>query len=217
MYSSTSNNEQENNSSNNKLNIDFINDVPPKPEISKTICLKDSKSLQSFLKLSRSVTDDNLRSDLNSILNRNEQNKNSIFKFNRSNNSNESACIPFLNELIYPEWKKRIDVIKFCQNEINQIVNGNGKMNDDGFSNLTPEEKNNLLRIDPYTYKNLEQKFLQQNAQFLALQNLYNNEAEIETIITRRSIELMNDLCEFGHFDVMSNFIKYTNSLTKDN
>lgn len=217
MYSSTSNNN--NQESNDRLNVDFINDVPTKPEISTSICLKDSKSLQSFLKLSRSATDDNLRSDLNSILNRNEENKNSIFKFNNNSiNSNESPCIPFLNKLIYPEWKKRIDIITFCQNELNNIVDGNNsKMEDDGFSNLTLEEKNNLLRIDPYTYKNLEQNYLQKNAQFLALQNLYNNEATIETIITRRSIELMNDLCNFGHFDVMDNFIKYTNSLTKDN
>ncbi|KAG0680552.1 hypothetical protein C6P42_004875 [Pichia californica] len=218
MYSSGSSSDGNNSKSlNSRLDIDFIKAVPPKPELSRKICLYNSKSLQSFLKLSRTVTDDNLHSDLNSILNRNEENENSIFKFSKSKNIKESTCIPFLQQLIYPEWKKRADVIKFCQTELNDVVEGSGKMDDGGFNDLSSEEKNNLLRIDPYTYKNLEQKFMQRNAKNLELQRLYNNEAKVESIITKRSIDLMDDMCKFGNFDIMSNFINYANSVVEDN
>lgn len=200
-----------------RLNIDFIESLPQKPNLSRKICLEDSKGLQSFLKLSRFATDDNLRSDLNSILNHNEVNKQSIFKFTRSENESESPCIMFLQQVVYPEWKKRLDVIKFCQHELDDIVSGNGTMDDDGFSKLTLEEKNNMLRIDPYTYKNLEQKYLKANAKNLELKNFYDNEAEVEAIINRRSVELMKDLCHLGTFDVVDNFLKYVSSSTKDN
>ncbi|GAV26745.1 hypothetical protein PMKS-000201 [Pichia membranifaciens] len=216
MYSSSSggNDGTDSDMISSRLDIDFIKSLPPKPALSRKVCLEDSKSLQNFLKLSRAATDDNLRSDLNSILNRNEVNKTSIFKFSRSDKEDESACIPFLQLVIYPEWKKRVDVIKYCQGEIDDILSGNAVMDDGGFSKLTPEEKNNILRIDPYTYKDLEQKYLRANAKNMELKNFYDNEDKVETIVSRRSIQLMNDICQLGSFDVAGNFLKYASSST---
>lgn len=219
MYSSSSgkNEGSDSDKMTSRLDIDFVKSLPPKPDLSRKVCLENSKSLQNFLLLSRAATDDNLRSDLNSILNRNEVNKTSIFKFSRSENENESPCIRFLQQVIYPEWKKRVDIIKFCQGEIDEILAGNTVMDDGGFSKLSAEEKNNILRIDPYTYKDLEQKFLRANAKNIELKNFYDNENKVETIISRRSVQLMNDICQLGSFDVAANFLKYASASTKGN
>jgi hypothetical protein len=217
MYSSTSAGSNRSDGDISKFNIDFVEKVPEKPELSAQICLDDAKSLQSFLKLSRYAVDDNLRSNLNSFLNHNEINKNSIFKFNKHETVNDSSCLPLLELLIYPEWRKRSDVIKYCKNQLDDISSKKTISKDDEFSNLTTEEKNNLLRIDPYTYKNLEQKFLKQNAKILELQNFYSNEEKVETIVRNRSIELLNEQCKLKHFDISKSFFDYISSKSNDN
>lgn len=194
--------------------LNFVETVPPKPELSKSICLEDSKSLQAFLKLSRYAIDDNLKSNLNNFLNHNEKNDQSIFKFNKNLESLKSkSCLPILNLLIYPEWKKRLDVIRYCQSELNN-VHEEINTGDAEFSNLSLEEKNNLLRIDPYTYKNLEQKLKQKNVQIIELKNFYNNEEQIERIVQNRSIELLNEMCNLNHLNISNNFLDYVKSTT---
>lgn len=192
----------------------FMETIPLKPELSKSICLEDSKSLQAFLKLSRYAIDDNLKPNLNNFLNHNEKNDQSVFKFNKSLESMKTnSCLPILNVLIYPEWKKRLDVIRYCQSELNK-VHEEVNLEDDGFSSLSLEEKNNLLRIDPYTYKNLEQKSKQKNAKIIELKNFYNNEEQIENIVQNRSVELLNETCKLNHLNISNGFLDYVKSTT---
>lgn len=217
MYSSSSGSSTSSDPSDElskKIQIDFIESAPQSPELSRQICFDGVKSLQAFLKLSRFAVDDNLKTNLNSILNHNETNGNSIFKFVKPDNSKESLCLPLLKQFIFPEWNKRLEVIKYCQNELNDH-NPSEKMNDDGFSKLSEEERNEMLRIDPYTYKNLEQKYLQRNAKIIELKNLYDNEEKIENIIMNRSIELMNDLCQLDSFNINSQFLDYSSKILK--
>lgn len=195
----------------NKLDIDIRKRVPEKPQLSREICLQDYKSLQHFLSLSRSVVDDNLRSHLNGLLNKNETEEKSILKFVRSSSS-DNGCSLFIQSVVYPEWKKRVDVIKFCQEQVNDSLKE--KFNDDDFSKLTPEEKHQMLRIDPYTYKNLEQKYLKRNAHLLELQNLFSTEDKVENIIIERSTELFAEQCKLHANDIKQQFLNYINNIS---
>lgn len=203
--------EQESNSF-NILDVDIRKVVPEKPQLSKEICLQDFKSLQHFLNLSRQAVDDNLRSHLNGILNKNETTEKSILKLVRSKSSSGNRCGLFIESVVYPEWQKRVDVIKFCQKEVDKLTDD--KFTDDNFTSLSTEEKHQMMRIDPYTYKNLEQKYLRRNAQVIELQNFYNNEDAVESIITERSSELFAELCKMNAAHIKQNFLNYTKSLT---
>ncbi|TID30905.1 hypothetical protein CANINC_000497 [Pichia inconspicua] len=193
----------------NKLEIDIRKKVPQKPQLSKEICLQDFKSLQHFLTLSRSVVDDNLRSYLNGLLNKNETESNSILKFVRS--SSDNGCSTFLQSVVYSEWQKRVEVIQFCQKQVDSSLND--KFDDNEFAKLTPEEKHEMLRIDPYTYKNLEQKYLRKNAQLLELQNLFNTEDKVEKIIIDRSTEMIAEQCNLHVNDIKHEFLNYMSKL----
>ena len=218
MYSSTSNTMPNSGtgSSLNGLDIDLIANAPPKPELSRQICLQDYKSLQSFLKLSRYAIDDNLQSILYGTLNHNETKDASIYKFIKpANKSEEAACTSVLNTLIYPEWRKRSEVIEYCKDELDSVANGRSIIDDGGFSALSPEEKNEMLRVDPYTYKDLERKNMQANAQVLELQQLYSNEELVENIVINRSKELLNDVCHMKADIVQEGFTRYARDLTR--
>lgn len=193
----------------NKLEIDIRKKVPQKPQLSKEICLQDFKSLQHFLTLSRSVVDDNLRSYLNGLLNKNETESNSILKFVRS--SSDNGCSTFLQSVVYSEWQKRVEVIQYCQKQVDSSLND--KFDDNEFAKLTPEEKHEMLRIDPYTYKNLEQKYLRKNAQLLELQNLFNTEDKVEKIIIDRSTEMIAEQCNIHVSDIKHEFLNYMSKL----
>lgn len=217
MY--TSNTPSSSNPSDEKLNVDILKSVPEAPKVDTQVCLKDYKSLQSFLKLSRTTVDDNLNNHLNNILNHNETNTSSIFKFSNFKNAagKDSSCNELIYKLVYPEWQKRISVINYCQNVVS-----NSKIDDFeddpaviNFSNLSTEEKNNLLRIDPYTFKEIEQKFNNKNFKLIELQNLYSNELQIESIVQNRSTERINDICKLVSFDIKAGFVDYAKQLSK--
>lgn len=214
MYasSSQSGDESKNSGRRSEWDIDPIHSVPQKPSLSPKICLEDSKGLQAFLKLSRYGVDDNLRSNLNNVLGRNEDAGNSIFKYLRSAGTKESQCKDLLAQFIYPEWKKRVDVIQYCQGEMVKMSTED-QMDDGGFTALSAEEKNNLLRIDPYTYKNLEQKYLQRNARIIELQTLYDNEEQVENIIRNRSVDLLGDVCKLRSAAIKQGFLDYARSM----
>lgn len=205
------------NRGNDPLDINILDNLQPIPQLSKTICIKDSKSLQTFLKISRNSLDDNLRSTIYSMLNHNEQNHESILKLINTdiNSSSKSACNSLLEKLVYPEWEKRNHIIQYCKNQVDSIsIDPTVEKDYIEFTNLSIEEKNNILRVDPYAYKNIEQRYNNANNEIIELKKLYSNEETIENIITNRSSDLMNDLCKINANDIKSQFIRYSKSLS---
>lgn len=183
---------------------DHLIEVPQQPDLSPEICIKDSKSLQAFLRLSRYAVDDNMTTILNSVLNHREMNKNSVFKFG-SGSSDGSPCDEFLKTLVYPEWKKRSQVIQHCRDVVAN-VNPKDSIENSQFAKLSQEEKNEMMRIDPYTYKNLEREYMNKHRKILELQQYYRNEEEVEKIVTDKSANIITQLCKFKDGEVKTFF-----------
>ncbi|KGK36944.1 hypothetical protein JL09_g3908 [Pichia kudriavzevii] len=183
---------------------DHLIEVPQQPDLSPEICIKDSKSLQAFLRLSRYAVDDNMTTISNSVLNHREMNKNSVFKFG-SGSSDGSPCDEFLKTLVYPEWKKRSQVIQYCRDVVAN-VNAKDSIENSQFAKLSQEEKNEMMRIDPYTYKNLEREYMNKHRKILELQQYYRNEEEVEKIVTDKSANIITQLCKFKDGEVKTFF-----------
>ncbi|VEU19886.1 DEKNAAC100224 [Brettanomyces naardenensis] len=193
------------------LDIDPEKTIPKPPRLERQICLEDSKSLSNFLKLSRVNVDDSIRTRINSVLNHHEsRNKESILSFRRPDHATESPCLPLIKQLIFPQWYRRIYAINFCTEEVSKMAL---EVENDPQNNMSDEEKNRLLRVDPYAMRDIERKRIDKSDEVNVLTTKWENEKEVEGIIRNRSEEVLYDLCNLPDFNVKNEFLKYSREL----
>ncbi|KAH3661389.1 hypothetical protein OGAPHI_006796 [Ogataea philodendri] len=159
--------------------------IPIPPASSQEMCTGSTRSLNDFLRISRTLIDDKLRTRLNSILNHHEtQSRGSILPRSES-------CQQFVDELLLPQWRARTSRIQFCLNHASELV----KEVETKEVQLDEEERNRLTRVDPYALKDLTRDLREKREVAEQIRNRYQNELEIEEIIEGRSKSLIKDLC----------------------
>ncbi|QPG76462.1 hypothetical protein FOA43_003851 [Brettanomyces nanus] len=195
------------------MDIDPEKTIPNPPKYERQICLDDAKSLTNFLKLSRLNVDDSIRTRINSVINHHEsKDKKSILSFQRPNYATDSPCLPLIKQFIFPQWCRRVDAIKFCQSEVTEMAK---EVENDPDLNMSDEERNELLRIDPYAMRDIARKKIEKSEEINALITKWANEREIEGIVRERSEEVIYDLCDITNFDVKHEFLKYCGGVSK--
>lgn len=79
--------------------------------------------------------------------------------------------------------------------------------------NLSEEEKNKLLRVDPYALRDVDQKLQERTDEVVGLNTKFQNERDIEDILRQRSEKVLADKCNLGDFNVSEEFFKYCQSI----
>lgn len=195
------------------LSIDPEKTIPAPPKYERQICLDDSRSLTNFLKLSRLNVDDSIRTQLNTFINHHEsKSKQSILSFKRPEQELESPCLPLIKQLIFPQWYKRLDAIKYCAKEVDKMSQ---EVKNDPQNNLSEEKKNELLRIDPYAIRDIERARVQKDDAVNALKTKWSNAEEVEGIIRDRTEAVIYDLCNINEFNVKQKFLEYSNEMAE--
>ncbi len=193
------------------LSIDPEKTIPEPPKYERQICLDDARSLTNFLKLSRLNVDDSIRIQLNAFINHHEsKSKKSILSFKMPDHQSESPCLPLIRELIFPQWYKRLDAIKYCSNEVQKMSQ---EVKDDPLNNLSEEKQNELLRVDPYAMRDIERARVEKNDTVEALKTKWSNAEQVEGIIRDRTEGVIYDICDINNFNVKQEFIKYSNEM----
>ncbi|KAG7861109.1 hypothetical protein KL919_001843 [Ogataea angusta] len=168
-----------------ELDIIPEREVPVPPEINRQLCIESSRSLQDFLRLSRTLLDDTLRTRLNSITKHHEdRSRHSILP-------RRDSCQQFVDELLIPQWQARASRINYCLGQADEMV----KEVETQELAMDEEERNRLLRIDPYALKDLTRSLREKRASAEQIRNRYQNEIEVEDIIRERSQSLIKDVC----------------------
>ncbi|GME72228.1 hypothetical protein B5S31_g2845 [[Candida] boidinii] len=215
-------------SSNNRMDISEANkiideqleisperSIPSFPIVNREAC-KDSVSIRNFLKLSRSNTDDMIRTRLNNYLNHHEQRKSILFKLNslNANKSKESQCLFFLKTVIYPQWEVRANTINLCYKESENLVK---EVENSELVKLSDEEKIKLLRDDPYALKDIQREIDSKYDVVNTMKSWTQNEIGIEEIIKKRSCDITYDICDFSKekIDIIKEFNNWVNEITK--
>lgn len=141
-------------------------------EESATLCVKDSKQVLKFLQLARAL-DDNIRP--------------------RINEHGPSHCLELVEGVVFPNWDNRMGMLSFCQRATERTVH----LDDDvaNFRALGEEQRNEMLRIDPYGYKGLLRRQLDYENQVKGLRWMYDREQKIDLVIRQRSAEVLKDIC----------------------
>ncbi|KAG7928549.1 hypothetical protein KL925_001849 [Ogataea polymorpha] len=168
-----------------ELDINPEKEIPVPPEINRQLCIESSRSLQDFLRLSRTLLDDTLRTRLNSITKHHEDNT------RRSILPRRDSCQQFVDELLLPQWQARASRINYCLRQADEMV----KEVETQELAMDEEERNRLLRIDPYALKDLTRSLREKRASAEQIRNRYQNEIEVEEIIQERSQSLIKDVC----------------------
>ncbi|KAG7895258.1 hypothetical protein KL908_001608 [Ogataea polymorpha] len=168
-----------------ELDINPEKEIPVPPETNRQLCIESSRSLQDFLRLSRTLLDDTLRTRLNSITKHHED------YTRRSILPRRDSCQQFVDELLLPQWQARASRIKYCLRQADEMV----KEVETQELAMDEEERNRLLRIDPYALKDLTRSLREKRASAEQIRNRYQNEIEVEEIIQERSHSLIKDVC----------------------
>lgn len=196
------------------LSIDPQKTIPKLPKLERQICLDDTRSLANFLKLSRLNVDDSIRTRLNTSINHHEsKSKQSILSFERPD-QRQSPCLPLIKQLIFPQWYERLDAIKYCSNEVSKMA---VEVKQDPKNNMSEEDKNKLLRVDPYAMRDIEEQQVRKNEEVEELSTKWANEEQIEKIIRDRTEEVIYDLCDLPDYNVKNEFLKYSQEMSKKN
>ncbi|GME91638.1 unnamed protein product [Ambrosiozyma monospora] len=154
--------------------------IPQPPALSRQVCLADNKSLTNFLKLSRQNVDDNLKTRLNSIINHHESSrKRSILPFQKPARDSESPCLPLIRDLLFPQWSERVKGIEYCLKEGQTMSN---EVKTEESVQLTDEERDKLLRINPYGLRELQTNIRNKSDQAQGILNKYKNEEMVEEL-----------------------------------
>lgn len=198
-----------------QLEISPEKSIPSFPVVNREAC-KDSVSIRNFLKLSRSNTDDMIRTRLNNYLNHHEQRKSILFRLNSldANKSKESQCLFFLKTVIYPQWQLRASTINLCYKESDKMVK---EVENSEIVKLSEEERIKLLRDDPYALKDMQREIDSKYDVVNSMKSWTQNEIGIEEIIKKRSCDITYDICDFSKekIDIIKEFNNWVNEITK--
>lgn len=143
-------------------------------EENEKLCIKDSKQVLRFLTMSRAL-DDNIRA--------------------RINEKGPSHCMDLVEKAILPNWDNRMGILGFCQRATERTVHLDEEVGK--FRELDEEERNEMLRIDPYGYKGLLRRQLDYERQIKGMRWMYDREQEVDLVIRQRSAEVLKDICGY--------------------
>ncbi|KAL9086149.1 MAG: hypothetical protein Q9159_004329 [Coniocarpon cinnabarinum] len=177
---------------------------PPAPEpiLTPQFCV-NATALQDFLRLSRSTVDDSISTHLNAML---TPSRPSLFsstptqpepppRGNRRNISGET-CARFKDEVLFPNWRSRDDVLSYCSNVAvspdaavaSTEQEASGAEHRDFWGNVQPTDE----RLDPYSARDYSYN-RESNTQ--QLRSVLANEQGVERIVRSRSWGILGERC----------------------
>ncbi|CDO94377.1 unnamed protein product [Kluyveromyces dobzhanskii CBS 2104] len=128
---------------------------------------------------------------------------------NRSRGDKGVDCNAFLNQMLYPNWKIRSDVISFCESELDSMKT---ELNDK-FGNENDLKPLVTERIDPYAIKDIFSEREDRFKDRTTLENWINNQKDIERIIQIRTSSILSEQCgnDRNYIDEFNKFTKTKN------
>lgn len=161
------------------------------------------KPLLDFLRLSRSSIDDTITNNLNALLTPSQSGFDPASTSRRNLRSGNTifapACEEFRNQVLFPTWKSRDDVIAYCEqvaatpdvtytefqeNRVVGYLNNNTNQLDD---RLTKVDN----RSDPYANRTFEKYGRAER-----LRDLLGNEKGVERIVRSRTWNIVQNRCQ---------------------
>ncbi|KAG5952104.1 hypothetical protein E4U53_001625 [Claviceps sorghi] len=169
--------------------------VPGLPSLSPQFCFS-SGTLQDFLRLSRSAVDDNISQSLNGLITPAQTG------FDPSSTAvqrmpakprqlSSRACREFQEQILFPAWKARSDVLDFCA-----LVAASPDP-DDPEATLRDAEvrkaRERIIdeRLDPYSAR-----FFPREARTQVLATLVRQERSVEDIVRHRTWGVLQERCQ---------------------
>ncbi|QEU62839.1 Mix23 [Kluyveromyces lactis] len=150
--------------------------------------------IDNFFRFLRHGSDDVLKQKLNN---------------NKSEGSKDLNCNIFLNQMLYPNWKVRSEVISFCESELKSMkTEVNDKFGSENDSKPLVTE-----RIDPYAVKDIISERESHYKDCSSLETWVNNQKDIERIIQIRTSSILSEQCgnDRDYIQEFQNFIKTRN------
>lgn len=151
-------------------------------EPTETLCVRDSLQLLRFIKHARAL-DDNIRL--------------------RLNESGPAKCASLVEKVVVPNWDHRIALLTYCQQATRSAVPVDEEVAK--FQQLDDEQKNEMLRIDPYGYKGLLRRQLDYEQQVRGVRWMYDRELEVDLVVRQRTAAVLKDMCGY---EVDESYIK---------
>ncbi|WPK25002.1 hypothetical protein PUMCH_002301 [Australozyma saopauloensis] len=135
---------------------------------SPEFCHSNSR-IRAFLYVSRLASDDSLRVHLNE--------------------TDAKHCALYFESNVLPHWKARAQLLDFCFGEAAKLRKS-VKVEEAATAKVD-------LRIDPYAVQDATERTLNRFAQCAAIENWVANEREVESIVLKHSLDVLNQKCYF--------------------
>lgn len=145
-------------------------ETTPKQLFSLESCQSSSR-IRAFLRLSRIATDDSIRQHLNEI--------------------HPKSCETYFATKIVAQWKARQELIQYCSSQAKQLRDHTDSQES---SAQNPDFD---LRLDPYAFKEYQQKLNSQYTMCQTIENWVENEKGVESIIREQTAKVLNDKCYY--------------------
>jgi Caffeine-induced death protein 2 len=162
------------------------------------------------LRLSRAAVDDPITTNLNALLAPAEEGFDPAsasvrLPYNPSkHNVNPGACRSFQNDVLFPSWQTRTDILHYCA-----AVATSPDSPDPDLKSTADSERIIDERFDPYSAR-----FFPRETRTESLANLVRNEKIIEQIVRSRTWSVMTEKCHISESwdDAMNRWRQSSNS-----
>lgn len=177
-------------------NLKFPKEVPLVEHLTVTRerCV-DPTLVDSFLRLLRYGSDDNIRQRLSAYHN-----------YEESGSYNQKKCDKFLAGELYPSWHSRDRIISFCDEQLGRMKTELDQKYGSSSDTLPKAEVD--LRLDPYAARDRAQEQEERYKEVKRLTNWIENQQRIESILRNNSNRVLGQICD-QNADYLQNFWKF--------
>ncbi|KAJ5762238.1 uncharacterized protein N7511_005620 [Penicillium nucicola] len=165
------------------------------PALTPRFCF-DERLLRDFLRLSRSTIDDSITQNLNALITPAKEGFDPSSTAVRQTDSrsrrtiNSTACQGFKENVLFPSWQTRSDVLNYCAGVATSPDPDDPDMILRQTESARDRERVVDERLDPYSAR-----FFPREARTESLANLIRNERTIEDIIRARTWGMVSEKC----------------------
>ncbi|ETN46588.1 uncharacterized protein HMPREF1541_00774 [Cyphellophora europaea CBS 101466] len=164
------------------------------PPLTPSLCFSTTH-LRAFLRTSRSLIDDPINTSLNSLLTPSTPAFDPSSTHTRtgpsSHNLPATTCSPFLTSVIFPSWKARADVLRYCASVATSPDPDDPEAVSREVYNRRGQERVVDERLDPYSGR-----FFPREPRTEQLARVLREEEGVERIVRERTWGVVAARCE---------------------